>query len=89
MIGHIFYTLDHTKTMTFINLLAILDIYKGSGLAKTLVDLVIKQSKVLDFKSIELIVNIKNHRAINFYKRLGFEYYKRYDRTNHRYILDI
>jgi len=50
--------------------------YWGKGLGKTLFDFCLAYSKQNNFKFIWLQVWSKNKRALNFYKKLGFEKFK-------------
>lgn len=64
IVGQLFFTA--VKGKTFVNLISVLDAYKGTGLAKRLLD-------VIQSNHVELIVAKNNKRAIRFYESLGFK----------------
>lgn len=56
--------------------------YYGTGLASELMKFCIKDISSKGFKSIKLEVHKDNARAINFYKKMGFEILEDYSKTS-------
>lgn len=62
--------------------------YQGSGIAKELLLICINHIRKFSHKSLFLEVKIENNRAINFYKRNGFEIVKK-NTDNYKMKLEI
>jgi len=68
-----FYCNDLETLCGFLSLMWVSPEARGSGIAGELLDLIISTSEVRRFRCLKLEVLIDNHRAINFYRRHGFE----------------
>lgn len=53
--------------------ISVLKEYWSKGIGSSLIENIIKEAKKMNFTKIELIVRVKNERALNLYKKHGFE----------------
>ena len=77
IVGQLFMSIDDAALT--IRLISVLNSEKGTGLAKSFIDKAISEARSAKCKTIELIVNKKNDRAIAFYKKQGFKKSKDYN----------
>ncbi|MGJ7457455.1 GNAT family N-acetyltransferase [Halomonas sp. RA08-2] len=68
-----FYCNDVETLCAFLSLLWVSPEARGSGIARELLDGIISVMEVKRFRYLKLEVLANNHRAINFYRRQGFE----------------
>jgi ribosomal protein S18 acetylase RimI-like enzyme len=61
------------STALLLSKLYMLEIYRGKGLGKIAMEFIIDRAKKIKAPKIELIVNRKNLRTIEFYKKWGFQ----------------
>ena len=82
-----FYCNDIQTRVAYITIVGILPEYFGKGIARKLMDLCIRYVQEKDFQMIKLEVNIKNSRAINFYKTFGFKIHEKKGGSLSMYLL--
>jgi len=63
----------HTRHVAYISLLAVDPALEGRGIARRMMIDAIEHLRAEGAKRIELTVESTNHRAIEFYRKLGFE----------------
>jgi ribosomal protein S18 acetylase RimI-like enzyme len=67
-----FYDNDLKSKIAFISVLGVLPNYQGQGVASMLVNKCIKECRLSAMKKIIVKTEIENSKAMNFYKKIGF-----------------
>lgn len=86
IVGELLLINRHKHKQLYINSIAVLHKYAGTGAAQMLMETAIQVAKDNHSREIELVVRDDNHRAISFYQKYGFTYSKHYDKERLIYI---
>lgn len=74
LIGFIWgYITQENNKRAHVNYFFIKDEYRSKGIGKLLVEKMEEKLSSINIKELELLVDIKNEKAINFYSRNGFQ----------------
>ncbi len=80
------------KHVAYFGTLAVSPVFRGEGIAKSMISEAIRNLKNVGIKRIEIIVESDNSRAISFYKSFGFEIEgtlkKFYKRSHEKHYVD-
>lgn len=69
----VFYSNNYKRKIGYISCLVVDPSYQGRGLSKYLIEAAIKECEIKDMIQVDVHTWLENERAINLYKKYGFE----------------